>query len=384
MTDLSHIFNGITDPRRSNAVRHDLHEMLMIALLTVISGGETCTDTVEYAEIKKKFLLEFMDLKHGTPSCDAFSDLFNSLNPVELGVVLSRLAQSWAEGLAAAYGDGVIAVDGKTLRRSFADASKRHPLHLVHAFASDTRLVLAQTAVDGKSNEITAIPALLKFLDIRGRTVTADAMHAQRTISEAVKDGGGEYILALKGNQGNLHKDVKRYMENPDNIENIQFSEMHKEKGHGRIETRRAAVCHDIDWLEKCLWPGLAAVGSVSSTREIKGKRSAETRYLIMSGKRDPERFLKGVREHWSAANSLHWVLDVTMNEDHLRNRTGPGPENLAVMRRLCLNLARVTEDKQTRQVRRKLKKAGWDHRYALKLISSAAMLPENRESQKR
>ncbi len=159
MTDLSHIFNVITDPRRSNAVRHNLHEMPMIALLTVMSGGETCTDTVEFAEIKKKFLLEFMDLKHGTPSHDVFPDLFNSLNPVELGVVLSRLAQSWAEGLGVEYGDGVIAVDSKTLRWSFADAAKRQPLHPARAFASETRLALAQTAVDGKSNEITVIPA---------------------------------------------------------------------------------------------------------------------------------------------------------------------------------------------------------------------------------
>ncbi len=296
-TDLSHIFNVITDPRRSDGVRHDLHEILMTALLTVMSEGETCADTVEFAEIKKKFLLGFMDMKHGAPSCDAFSDLFNSLNPVELGVVLSRLSQSRTKRLAVEYGDGVIAVDGKTLRRSFADASKRQPLHLMHAFASDTRLALAQTAVDGKSSEITAIPALLKLLDIRGRTAAADAMHAQRTISEAVKDGRGEYILALKGNQGNPHKDVKRYMEAPGNIENIQFSETHKEKGHGRIETRRAAVCHDVDWLKDHEQPGLAAVGPVSSTREIKGKRSPGTRYFIMSGKPDPERFLKGVRE---------------------------------------------------------------------------------------
>ncbi len=158
MTDLSHILNGITDPRRSNAARHDLHEMLMIALLTVMSGGETCTGTVEFAEIKKKFLLEFMDLKYGTPSRYACSDLFNSPDPVEPGIVPARLY-------------------GKTLRRPLADASKQQPLHLVHAFASDTRLVLAQTAVDGKSDGITAIPALLKLLDIRGRTAAAaDAM----------------------------------------------------------------------------------------------------------------------------------------------------------------------------------------------------------------
>ncbi len=178
--DLSHVFNGTTYTRRSNAIRHDLHEMLMIALLTVMSGGETCTDIVEYGKIKRKFLLEFMELKHGTPICDAFSDLFNNINPLEPGIVPARLSRGWAEGPAAEYRDGIIAVDGKTLRRQFAAASKRQPP--ARAFASETRLAPAQTAVDGKSNEITVIPALLKLLDIRGT------------------DGGGGYILALKGN----------------------------------------------------------------------------------------------------------------------------------------------------------------------------------------
>ncbi len=180
-----------------------------------------------------------MELKHGAPSCGAFSDLFNSTNPlvVELGIVLARLSRSLSEVPAAEYGDGVIAVDGKTLRRSFAGASKRQPLHPARAFASETRRAFAHTAVDRKSNEITAIPALLKLLDIRGRTAAADAMHAQRAISEAVKDGGGGYILALKGNP---RKEVERHMENHDDIENIQFSETHKEKGHGWIEPRRA------------------------------------------------------------------------------------------------------------------------------------------------
>ena len=147
---------------------------------------------------------------------------------------------------------------------------KRQPLHLVHAFAAEAQLVLAQVAVDGKSKEITAITALLELLDLRGRTVTADAMHTQRATAEAVTGCGGEYILALKGNQGTLHDDVKLFFEDPETAENIRFSEVHVEKGHGRVEMRQAAICHDIDWLEDHKWPGLAAVGAVTATREVR------------------------------------------------------------------------------------------------------------------
>ena len=387
MQNFSHVFEGITDPRHSNATRHDLHEMLMIALLTVLSGGETCTDMAQFGRERKAFLRRFMTLKHGIPSHDAFSDLFNCLNPRELGRTLTRLSVDWSDRLKARLPeevDDVIALDGKALRHSFADATDRQPLHLVHAFATGTKVVLAQARVDGKSSEITAIPALLELLDVKGRTVTLDAMHAQRETARSITDAGGSYICALKGNQKTLYEDVKLFLDDPDQASSIKVSDPDVDTGHGRIETRTASVCHDIDWLDVHDWPALAAIGSVTAQREIRGKQSMETRYFIMNRKLTPEQLLRQVRSHWAIENSLHWVLDVTMNEDYLRKRTGPGPENLAVMRRLALNLARLAVDKRTPSIRGRLEKAGWNHNYALKLISLAGLLPENGAVQKR
>ena len=357
------MFDGIVDPRRSNATRHDFHEMLVIALMTIISGGETCTDMALFGKSKEEFLRGFMTLRHGVPSHDAFSDLFNRIDPTQLGGLLLRFARDWSGGM----GDDVVAIDGKALRRSFGSASQRSPLHLVQAFASHSRLVLGQVRVDDKSNEITAMPALLDLLDLKGATVTADAMHTQRSTAQAVTERGGDYVLALKGNQGTLHDDVRLYMEDPEGFGNIDESGDQVEAGHGRIETRRAADCGDVDWLGHHGWPGLAAVGSVTATR-----------YFVMSSKLSPERLLAVVRAHWSIGNSLHWVLDVTMNEDRLRNRTGNGPENLAVMRRLALNLARATPDPHTKSMRGKLKRASWDGRYILKLLGSAGSVADS------
>ena len=215
MQDFARIFDGVEDPRTSNATRHDLHEMLMIALLCVICGGQTCTDMELFGRSKEQFLRRFMTLEHGIPSHDAFSALFRILDPDCLGRALLRLAADWAERL----GPDVIAIDGKTLRRSFEDAAKRTPLHVVNAFATGARLTLGQVKVDGKSNEITAMPALLELLDIEGSTVTVDAMHTQRATAETITAKGGAYVLALKGNQETLHDDVRLHMADPENAE---------------------------------------------------------------------------------------------------------------------------------------------------------------------
>lgn len=379
MQDFARIFDGVKDPRTSNATRHDLHEMLMTALLCVICGGQTCTDMELFGRSKEEFLRRFMRLEHGIPSHDAFSALFRILDPDCLGGALLRLAADWAGRL----GPDVIAIDGKTLRRSFEDASKRTPLHLVNAFAAGARLALGQVRVDGKSNEITAMPALLELLDIEGSTVTVDAMHTQRATAEALTARGGEYVLALKGNQETLHDDVRLHLADPENAEKmLRFKDL--DKDHGRIETREAVVCHDIDMLQdRHHWPGLQAVGKVTSTREIRGKQSAETRYFLLSGKPGPERFLETVRAHWAVENSLHWVLDVTMGEDSLRNRKDNGPENLALMRKLALNLARATPTHKKQSMRGKLKRAGWDNGFLLKLISFASNLTTDAKPEK-
>lgn len=364
--DFSHIFEGVDDPRRSNATRYDLHEMLMIGLLCMLCGGEGCSDMALFGRSKEAFLRKFMSLEHGIPSHDAFSDLFNALDPVGFQPVMQRLVDRFADEL-----DGVVAIDGKCLRRSFCRASGKSPLHLVQAFSSRTGLVLGQIAVDDKSNEITALPKLLELLDIKGRIVTADAMHTQRDSAKAICEKGADYVLALKGNQATLYDDVKLYLDDPKTMENmVVFQDV--DGGHGRIETRIAHLSQDIDWLQEHHdWPALSAIGKVTAHRETGTSKSVETRYYLLSRTLSAERFLAATRAHWSIENSLHWVLDVTMNEDAMRNRTGNGPENLAFLRRIALNLARSEPTKGS--MRGKLKKAGWNDNFILDLIRTAA-----------
>ena len=301
MQDFARIFDGVEDPRTSNATRHNLHEMLMIALLCVICGGQTCTDMALFGRSKEQFLRRFMVLGNGIPSHDAFSALFRILDPDCLNRALLRLAKGWSERL----DPDVIAIDGKTLRRSFEDAAKRSPLHVVNAFATGARLTLGQIKVDGKSNEITAMPALLELLDIKGSTITVDAMHTQRATAETITAKGGDYVLALKGNQKTLHEDVQNYLAEPDNAETmLHFNDM--DKGHGRIDSREATVCHDVNRLvELHHWPGLKAVGKVTRSWEIKGTRRTKTRFFLLSESLDPEQFLKTVRSHWSVENKV-------------------------------------------------------------------------------
>jgi predicted transposase YbfD/YdcC len=356
MKEISPLFEGVYDPRRSNATRYE----------STLSGGETCSDMALYGRLKEDFLRRFLTLRHGIPSHDAFSDLFNALDPENFQTVLLRLVKDFADDL-----DGVIAIDGKALRRSFDKASKRSALHLVQAFASSTQLVLGQVAVNEKSNEITAMPKLIELLDIKGRIVTADAMHTQRSTSETIVKAGGDYVLALKGNQGAIHEDVKLFFNDDEQIKLCDMAQT-IDADHGRIETRIAHITDDIEWLKESYdWPGLCAIGKVTGLRETPdGKTSKHTRYYLLSTALPAERFLSAVRAHWSIENSLHWVLDVTMNEDVLRNRTENGPENLALMRRIALNIARQEPSKGS--VRGKIKQAAWSVEFTLDMIRAA------------
>ncbi|MCY3880239.1 MAG: ISAs1 family transposase [Rhodobacteraceae bacterium] len=292
-------------PRAGNATRHNLHEMLMIALLCVIRGGRTCTGMALSGRSKEEFLRRFMRPEHGIPSHDAFSALFRIIDPGGLGRVLTRLAEDWS-------------------RRS-------------------------------------------------GPDVTADAMHTLRPTAEQIIAGGGGCALALRGDRGALRDDVRYHMADPEYAEKMLCL---KDAGrdHGRTGIREAVVCHDIDMLQdRHHWPGLQAVGKVTAVRESRGRQSTDTRYFLLSEKLDPERFLKTVRSHWAVENSLHWVLDVTMGEDSLRNRKDNGPENPALMRKPALNPARVTPTAKKESMRGRLMKAGWDNDFLLKLISSAS-----------
>jgi predicted transposase YbfD/YdcC len=361
MRDFIETFESLDDPRTGNAKRHDLHEVLLIALLTTLSGGETCADMELFAETKLPFLRTFMTLENGSPSHDTFSRLFRLLDPAQFRACFIAFMQRFAEGC-----EGVVAFDGKTLRRSFDKASSSSPLHMVSAFAADARLVLGQIAVDDKSNEITAMPKLLDMLMLKGRVVTADALNCQREIAAKICEKEADYALALKGNQGNLYNDVQAFLDDPDTpLDTVETTD----GDHGRIEVRTASVSADIDWLQDIhKWPGLQAVGKIVSTRETGGKASTETRYYLLSAAFPAARFNAIVRSHWAIENSLHWVLDVTMNEDQLRNRLDHGPENLAILRHLALNVAKLEPSKGS--MRGKLKRAGWNDGYLLELLA--------------
>ena len=364
MEEFAAVFADLEDPRTGNAKRHALLEILLIGLCTVLCGGETCTDMVRFGRAKHTFLEEVLTLRHGIPSHDTFSRVFRLLDPAQFQACFVTFMRRFAEGC-----QGVVALDGKTLRRSFDRAATASPLHLVSAWAVEQRLVLAQRAVEDKSNEITAVPQLLKMLCLKGVVVTADALNCQREIAAQVIEQGGDDVLALKANQGTLFADVQLFVDNP----KTPLARAESVDGdHGRIEVRQAALSPDIAWLqEHHAWPGLRAIGKVTAARETPAKTSIETRYFLMSQALTPERFLAVVRAHWGIENGLHWVLDVTMNEDQMRNRKDNGPENLALLRRLALNLAALEPSKDS--MRGKLKRAGWDNQFLARMLAQFA-----------
>ncbi len=364
MEEFEACFSDLEDPRDSNA-RHYLLEILLIAQCTMLCGGEDCTDMALFGRAKEPFLRQFLRLPHGIPSHDTFSRVFRLLDPVKFHACFLRFMQRFAEAT-----QGVVAIDGKTLRHSFDRAGEKSALHLVSAWAAEQRLVLGQLAVDDKSNEITAVPKLLEMLSLKGVIVTADALNCQRDIARQIVDQGGDYVLALKGNQRRLHGDVALFLDDPQLVADATHTTVDGE--HGRIETRTATLSYDIGWLqERHDWPGLAAIGKIRRRREVGAKLTTENAYYLLSTPLSAERFAHVARSHWGIENSLHWVLDVTMNEDQARNRKDHGPENIALLRRLALNLARSENSKGS--MKGKLKRAGWDDAFLAKLLANAA-----------
>jgi predicted transposase YbfD/YdcC len=359
-------FSEVSDPRQEN-VRHNLYEVLMIALCTMLCGGEDCSDMAVFGRAKWPFLRQFLRLKHGIPSHDTFSRVFRQLDPKPFQACFVRFMERFAQGL-----EGVIAVDGKTLRGSFDRASGQSPLHMVHAWAVDQRLLLGQIATDAKSNEITAVPKLLAMLSLKGCIVTADAMSCQRAICAQIVAQGGDYVIALKGNQGTLHDDVRLFLEDPDRPGEATHTTI--DADHGRIETRTGAVCTDIGWAqEQHAWPALAAIGKMVRTRETQGKTTTDTSYYLLSTPLSAPRFTEVARAQWGIENGLHWVLDVTMNEDRKRNWKDHGPENIALLRRLALNLTKLEGSKGS--MKGKLKRAGWNDEFLSRLLRQFAQV---------
>ena len=355
-------WEGLDDPRRcGHATLHDFHELLMIALCAVLCGGQGAVDMAEFAEAREPFLRSFLTLTNGVPSHDTFSRLFRNLDPDQFRDSFQRFMAQFSEQL-----KGVVAIDGKVLRRSFDRASGKSALHMVSAWGSEQRLVLAQVATDAKSNEITAVPKLLRMLSLKGTIVTADALNCQRTIAEQIVEQKGDYALALKGNQGTLYDDVILLLDDPELKASTAAPVV--EADHGRIETRTATVSTEIGWLQKQhQWPGLKAIGKVVRVRETAEKTTTETAHYLLSQALAPERFNEVVRQHWGVENSLHWRLDVGMNEDQDRTRMGHGPHNLAVLRHMAINAMQKEGSKGSLRV--KFKRAGWNNDYLFRLL---------------
>ena len=334
----------------------------MIALCTVLCGGESCVDMADFAEEKEPFLREFLSLDNGLPSHDTFSRVFRALEPEQF----RRCFQDFM-GRFAATCQGVIAIDGKVLRRSFDTASAKSSLHMVSAWGCEQRLVLGQIATDAKSNEITAVPKLLEMLSLKGCIVSVDALNCQREIARQIVDQGGDYALALKGNQGTLHDDVRMFLDDP--ATTAITTDTTVDGDHGRIETRTSTISTAVDWLqEDHRWPGLKAIGKIVRTREIGAKTTIETAYYLLSTPMTAAHFGQVVRAHWAVENSLHWTLDVIMNEDQARNRLDHGPNNLAVLRHMALNILNARKSKISN--RRKIKRAGWSNAFLANLLA--------------
>src|SRR5665213_2067093 len=278
-------WDGLDDPRTGNAALHDFHEILAIAMCAVLCGGQGSVDMGLFAKSKEPFLRRFLKLENGVPSHDTFSRLFRMLDPEQFRAAFQRFMAGFSEQC-----EGVVAIDGKVLRRSFDRASGKSPLHMVSAWGCEQRLVLAQIATDAKSNEITAVPRLLRMLSLKGTIVTADALNCQRAIAKQIVEQKGDYALALKGNQGTLHDDVALYLDDPASTTIAAAPVV--EADHGRIETRTATVSTETDWLQKQhQWPGLKAIGKVVRRRETADKTTTETAYYLLSRVLSPERF---------------------------------------------------------------------------------------------
>jgi len=364
---LSH-FAKLKDPRDDKNKRYPLMEILFLTIAAVVSGAEGWEDVEEFGKAKIDWLRRFFPYANGVPLHDRVRVVMISLSPKHL----QECFASWIAAAAGALPDEVVAIDGKTLRRSFDRGGGRGPIHMVSAWAKANGVCLGQVKTDAKSNEITAIPQLLELLELRGCIVTLDAMGCQREIAQAIRDKQADYILAVKDNQPNLHEALIDYFETADRcgFEGVSV-ERHQEldSDHGRIEQRRYELVPDLRTLPNpSAWAGLNAIGRALRECTQNGKTTEETRYYIVSFAQGGVRFAGGVRGHWSIENSLHWVLDVTFGEDDCRIRSGYGAENFAVIRQIALNLAK--RDPSKGSIRKKLLRAALNDDFRFNLLS--------------
>ena len=355
----------LEDPRTGNAKRYSLAELLYAAFAATLCGAQTCVDMADFARSKLEFLRERLPYEHGAPSHDTFSRLFRMLDSDAFEEWFTRFMVAFVAG----EPDGdVYAVDGKTARRSHDGADGQPALHMVNVWSTRHGVVLAQRGVDGKSNEIPAVRQVLDMLALDGAVVTLDALHCQRATAAAIVARGADYLVAAKGNQGELNEDLKWFWKHLSPYARVD-ADRTLEKGHGRIETRTARCTQDVEWLqEEHAWPHLRSVVEIEREREVTGKEpTVETVRYLSSRALSAAEANRLARAHWEVENCLHWVLDVVFDEDRSRVRKDHGPANLAILRKLSLNAIRSEPTKMG--VQRKRNVAGWDSAFLLRLM---------------
>jgi predicted transposase YbfD/YdcC len=367
-------FKDIPDPRVNRTKDHDLIDILVIAICTLLCAGEGFNDMEDFGKAKQDWFKTFLTLRNGIPSHDTFNRVFAAIDPEQF----LQCFLNWTQTLRSAISQEIVALDGKALRRALN--SDRSVKYVVSAWAEDNGLVLGQLKVDDKSNEITALPQLLRALELTGCIVTVDAMGCQKTIAKEIQEADADYVLALKANHQVVHQEVKSFLDDTvaqREAKPVKLSPaatalaVHEtvDKDHGRHETRRYYQSDRLDWFaDWTKWEGLKTVGMVEAIREVGEVRTVERRYYLSSLPLGVETFARAVRGHWGVENKLHWVLDVQMREDQSRARAGHAAENLATLRRLALNLLKREKTKR-RGVRGKQLNASWDHDYLLRLL---------------
>ena len=368
-------FAVVEDPRRQHSTTfHSLEAILITTILGTICGAHNWVEIEQWGQAQQAWLSEFLELPYGIPSHDTFGRVFALLDPESL----HQAFVAWMSALAQLCQE-IIALDGKAIRRSLDQADSKGPIHVVSAWASRNELVLAQFKVDAKSNEITALPELLSMLNLAGNVVTIDAMGCQVEIARQIIDQGGEYVLSLKANQPSLYADCVElftWLKGPHALDDeiVLGADEQVDGGHGRVETRQVWCTSALEGVVSCeRWPGLTSLVMVEATRHIGGHDQVEHRYYISSlpgaTDADAKRLNSTVRTHWEIENRVHWVLDVAMAEDTNRTRKGESAQNLALIRKLALNLLRRETSVKT-GFAAKQKRAGWDHNYLLKILA--------------
>jgi predicted transposase YbfD/YdcC len=363
-------FAGLKDPRMDRTRKHNLSDILSIAISAVICGADGWVQVAEFGGLKRDWFQTFLELPNGIPSHDTFGRVFAQLDPQ----AFEECFIAWINDLATASEGRLIAVDGKTLRRSLDAANGKAAIHMVSAWCQANHMVLGQLATDAKSNEITAMPKLLKLLDLDGAVVTLDAAGCQKAIASQIVDQGGDYVLALKANQAGLHAETVTLFDQclRDDCHGIDYTTAATTNGgHGRIEQRRIWATSEIAWFsERAKWKGLRSLIRVENTRRVGQETSKELRYYISSLPADnPEKLLGYIRGHWSVENHLHWCLDISFADDDRRIRKGHGAENFARLNRIALNLLKA-QTKHKVGIKTKRLCCGWSNEYLGRVLT--------------